>query len=164
MARLGSTRKAMVQSVEAHEVGATPGQAAIAWVSAKGVVPVIGPRTGAQLDDKLAAATLRLTGDQLRRPPASRPALEKRRPLLVLPAAVACSAASKLRRAPAPNRALRGAEAGSPPACPGRRARARRAGSCPSRRSRRRAGRAATGRPLRCRCAPRARAPLARPG
>ncbi|XXT14576.1 aldo/keto reductase [Sorangium sp. So ce429] len=51
----------------AHEIGATPGQVAIAWVSAQGVLPVIGPRTRAQLDDNLAAAALRLTGDQLRR-------------------------------------------------------------------------------------------------
>ncbi|KYF93782.1 hypothetical protein BE17_07195 [Sorangium cellulosum] len=36
-------------------------------MSARGVLPVIGPRTRAQLDDNLAAAALRLTDDQLRR-------------------------------------------------------------------------------------------------
>ncbi|XXU73151.1 hypothetical protein WMF41_41730 [Sorangium sp. So ce1151] len=49
------------------EIGAMHGQVAIAWVGAKGVFPFIGPRTRALLDDDLAAATLRLTGGQLRR-------------------------------------------------------------------------------------------------
>ena len=51
----------------ADEIGANPGQVAIAWVRAKGVLPVIGPRTRAQLDDNLAAATLRLGDEHLRR-------------------------------------------------------------------------------------------------
>jgi aryl-alcohol dehydrogenase-like predicted oxidoreductase len=44
----------------AAEVGATPGQVAIAWVAAKGVFPVIGPRTLAQLEDNLAATSTKL--------------------------------------------------------------------------------------------------------
>lgn len=51
----------------ADELDANPGQVAIAWVKAKGVLPVIGPRTRAQLDDNLAAATLKLSDNQLRR-------------------------------------------------------------------------------------------------
>jgi len=42
------------------ELGANAGQVAIAWVSAKGVLPVIGPRTRAQFDDNLAATTITL--------------------------------------------------------------------------------------------------------
>jgi len=34
-----------------EELGANPGQVAIAWVSAKGVLPVLGPRTRAQFDE-----------------------------------------------------------------------------------------------------------------
>lgn len=51
----------------AQELGANPGQVAIAWVKAKGVLPIIGPRTRAQLDDNLAAARLELSTEQLRR-------------------------------------------------------------------------------------------------
>jgi len=51
----------------ADEIGSNPGQIAIAWVSAKGVLPVIGPRTRAQLDDNLASANLKLSDDNIRR-------------------------------------------------------------------------------------------------
>lgn len=51
----------------ASEIGASPGQVAIAWVSAKGVLPVIGPRTRAQLDENLGAAALTLDEAHLRR-------------------------------------------------------------------------------------------------
>lgn len=51
----------------AEETGATPGQVAIAWVAARGALPVIGPRTRAQLDDNLAAVSLQLTAEQIRR-------------------------------------------------------------------------------------------------
>jgi hypothetical protein len=40
---------------------------AIAWVSAKGAIPIIGPRTRAQLEDNLAAVEVSLSGDQVRR-------------------------------------------------------------------------------------------------
>ena len=52
----------------ADEIGSNPGQIAIAWVSAKGVLPVIGPRTRAQLNDNLASANLKLSDDNIRRP------------------------------------------------------------------------------------------------
>jgi aryl-alcohol dehydrogenase-like predicted oxidoreductase len=51
----------------AREIGSNPGRVAIAWVRAKGVLPIIGPRTRAQLDDNLAAASLSLSSDQIRR-------------------------------------------------------------------------------------------------
>ena len=51
----------------AGETGATPGQVAIAWVVAKRVIPVVGPRTVAQLQDNLAAATIALSADQIAR-------------------------------------------------------------------------------------------------
>jgi len=51
----------------ADEVGASPGQVAIAWALAKGVFPVVGPRTPAQLRDNLAAAALDLDADHVRR-------------------------------------------------------------------------------------------------
>jgi aryl-alcohol dehydrogenase-like predicted oxidoreductase len=51
----------------ARETGSNSGRVAIAWVSAKGALPIIGPRTRAQLDDNVAAADLRLSADQLGR-------------------------------------------------------------------------------------------------
>ncbi|MGV3615604.1 MAG: aldo/keto reductase [Fimbriimonas sp.] len=51
----------------ANEVGANPGQVAIAWVAAKGVIPVIGPRTRAQLDDNLKATAVALDEAQIQR-------------------------------------------------------------------------------------------------
>jgi len=51
----------------ADEIGSNPGQIAIAWVRAKGVLPVIGPRTCVQLEDNLAAARLKLSDDHIRR-------------------------------------------------------------------------------------------------
>ncbi|WP_262271048.1 aldo/keto reductase [Microvirga yunnanensis] len=51
----------------AEDLGVTPGEVAIAWVAAKGALPIIGPRTVAQLESNLAAADLRLTPDQIAR-------------------------------------------------------------------------------------------------
>ena len=51
----------------AEEIGAKPGQVAVAWVKAKGVLPVIGMRTREQLEEQLAAATITLSDDQIRR-------------------------------------------------------------------------------------------------
>lgn len=51
----------------AEEVGAKPGQIAIAWVAAKGVIPVIGPRTLAQLEENLASVEVKLSPDQIER-------------------------------------------------------------------------------------------------
>ncbi len=58
-------KTAIIDALEvvAKEAGATPGQVAIAWVSAKGTIPIIGPRTRAQL----RAVNVKLTGDQVRR-------------------------------------------------------------------------------------------------
>lgn len=53
----------------ADDVGATPGQVALAWVTAKGVILALGPRprTRAQLGENLGAATLALDDESLRR-------------------------------------------------------------------------------------------------
>jgi aryl-alcohol dehydrogenase-like predicted oxidoreductase len=49
----------------AKETGHSPGQIAIAWVLAKGTLPIIGPRTPEQMADNLASADVHLTADQL---------------------------------------------------------------------------------------------------
>jgi len=51
----------------ADEGKSAPGKVAIAWVSAKGVLPILGARTRAQLDENLAACDVRLSEDQIRR-------------------------------------------------------------------------------------------------
>lgn len=51
----------------ADEAGVSPGEIAIAWVAAKGALPIIGPRTVAQLDSNLAAIDLRLSGQHMAR-------------------------------------------------------------------------------------------------
>ncbi len=51
----------------AAEIDAKPGQAALAWARAKGVFPVVGVRTRAQLDDHLRAMSVRLSPEQIRR-------------------------------------------------------------------------------------------------
>lgn len=51
----------------AEELGVTPGQIAIAWVAAKGSLPIIGPRTVEQLTDNLGAVKVRLTAEQIDR-------------------------------------------------------------------------------------------------
>lgn len=51
----------------AEETGHSPGQVAIAWVLAKGTLPIIGPRTAEQLADNLASLEVRLTLAQLER-------------------------------------------------------------------------------------------------
>ncbi|WP_431481138.1 aldo/keto reductase [Pseudomonas thivervalensis] len=48
-----------------EETDHTPGQIAIAWVLAKGTLPIIGPRTSEQMADNLASAEVQLTADQL---------------------------------------------------------------------------------------------------
>jgi aryl-alcohol dehydrogenase-like predicted oxidoreductase len=57
---------AAVTSV-AEEIGAKPGQVAVAWVKAKGVLPVIGTRTWEQLKDHLGALNVMLDEEQVRR-------------------------------------------------------------------------------------------------
>lgn len=51
----------------AEEAGATPGEIAIAWVLAKGVLPILGPRTPDQLAGNLAAADVTLSPEQIAR-------------------------------------------------------------------------------------------------
>lgn len=51
----------------AEEAGVTPGEIAIAWVAAKGSLPIIGPRTLAQLEANLAAASVSLSAEQITR-------------------------------------------------------------------------------------------------
>ncbi|MCA1452402.1 aldo/keto reductase [Bradyrhizobium sp. BRP22] len=51
----------------ARELGVAPGEAAIAWVAAKGTLPIIGPRTIEQLNSNLAAAKVTLSAEQIAR-------------------------------------------------------------------------------------------------
>lgn len=51
----------------ARETDANPGRVAIAWVRAKGVLPIIGPRTAEQAKDNLAAVSVTLSADQVAR-------------------------------------------------------------------------------------------------
>ncbi|MDR5805690.1 MULTISPECIES: aldo/keto reductase [unclassified Caballeronia] len=51
----------------ANELGVSAAQVAIAWVLAKGVLPIIGPRTLKQLDDNLGALAVTLSAEQLAR-------------------------------------------------------------------------------------------------
>jgi aryl-alcohol dehydrogenase-like predicted oxidoreductase len=51
----------------ANEAAVTPGEIAIAWVAAKGSLPIIGPRTLTQLDSNLAAARVVLSPEQIAR-------------------------------------------------------------------------------------------------
>lgn len=51
----------------AGELGVAPGEAAIAWVAAKGTLPIIGPRTIEQLNSNLAAAKINLSAKQIAR-------------------------------------------------------------------------------------------------
>jgi aryl-alcohol dehydrogenase-like predicted oxidoreductase len=51
----------------AAEIGATPGAVAIAWVLAKGVLPILGPRTPQQLAGNLSAAQVTLSAEQVAR-------------------------------------------------------------------------------------------------
>jgi aryl-alcohol dehydrogenase-like predicted oxidoreductase len=51
----------------AKEIGASPGQVAIAWVAAKGSLPIIGPRTGEQLADNLGALKVELSAEHIAR-------------------------------------------------------------------------------------------------
>ncbi len=49
----------------AETTGHTPGQIAIAWVLSKGALPIIGPRTPAQLADNLAATQVSLSAEHV---------------------------------------------------------------------------------------------------
>jgi aryl-alcohol dehydrogenase-like predicted oxidoreductase len=56
----------MVATVGA-ELDASPGQVALAWVRAKGVLPILGARTLRQIEDNLGCIDLRLSGEQIAR-------------------------------------------------------------------------------------------------
>ncbi|WP_274426309.1 aldo/keto reductase [Chelativorans sp. YIM 93263] len=51
----------------AEEAGVTPSEVAIAWVAAKGSLPILGPRTLAQLENNLSAAKVVLSPEQIAR-------------------------------------------------------------------------------------------------
>lgn len=51
----------------AEDAGVTPSEIAIAWVAAKGSLPIIGPRTVAQLENNLAATKVTLSLEQIAR-------------------------------------------------------------------------------------------------
>ncbi|MET0937368.1 MAG: aldo/keto reductase [Luteibacter sp.] len=51
----------------ADELDVTPGEVAIAWVAAKGSLPIIGPRTVEQIKSNLSAADVRLSPEQIER-------------------------------------------------------------------------------------------------
>ncbi|KQO75083.1 aldo/keto reductase [Rhizobium sp. Leaf262] len=51
----------------AEDIGVSPGEVAIAWVAAKGTLPIIGPRTVGQLETNLAAANVELSAGQIAR-------------------------------------------------------------------------------------------------
>jgi aryl-alcohol dehydrogenase-like predicted oxidoreductase len=51
----------------ASDAGVTPAEIAIAWVAAKGSLPIIGPRTVAQLENNLAAAGVALSPEEIAR-------------------------------------------------------------------------------------------------
>jgi aryl-alcohol dehydrogenase-like predicted oxidoreductase len=51
----------------AKETGSNQGRVAIAWTRARGVFPIIGPKTRAQLDDTLASTAVTLSSDQIQR-------------------------------------------------------------------------------------------------
>jgi aryl-alcohol dehydrogenase-like predicted oxidoreductase len=55
-----------VQAI-ARDAGVTPEEVAISWSAAKGVIPIIGPRTAEQLKTNLAAAQLNLSPEQISR-------------------------------------------------------------------------------------------------
>ncbi|MBZ9655408.1 aldo/keto reductase [Phyllobacterium lublinensis] len=58
-----SQRSAIIDEVLAiaTEIGATPSQVGIAWVAARGVTPIIGPKTLEQLRDNMGAVALVLS-------------------------------------------------------------------------------------------------------
>lgn len=51
----------------AQELGVSAGEVAIAWAGTHGAVPIIGPRTPAQLRDNLGALAVNLSEDQIAR-------------------------------------------------------------------------------------------------
>lgn len=56
----GTTRRLAVLNEVAGELGATPNQAVLAWLTAGGIVPIVGVSTVEQLDEAIGAAGLKL--------------------------------------------------------------------------------------------------------
>jgi aryl-alcohol dehydrogenase-like predicted oxidoreductase len=50
-----------------EEIGSNQAAVALAWVSANGLFPILGPRTARQLDDNLRALSVSLSAEQMRR-------------------------------------------------------------------------------------------------
>ena len=48
------------------QIGCSPSAAAIAWLIQKGILPILGPRTQAQLLDNFADATVELDNSHVR--------------------------------------------------------------------------------------------------
>ncbi|WP_343044784.1 aldo/keto reductase [Allomesorhizobium camelthorni] len=51
----------------AEQTGSSPDRVAIAWAGTHGAVPIIGPRSLAQLESNLGAAALTLSAEQIAR-------------------------------------------------------------------------------------------------
>jgi hypothetical protein len=66
---LCADKRAILDTLDAvaKETGATAGQVAIAWISAHGIIPILGARTKEQLEDNLAASDVHLSPDQILR-------------------------------------------------------------------------------------------------
>ena len=64
-----ATTKTIIDQLEviATEVGANPGQVALAWALTKNAFPIVGARTLAHLNDTLEALDVRLCHDQIER-------------------------------------------------------------------------------------------------
>ena len=60
----GTTARLAALADVASEVGAKPGQVVLAWLLARGVRPIIGASSVAQLDEAIDAAAITLTDDQ----------------------------------------------------------------------------------------------------
>ena len=62
-------RTAILDTLQAvaEETGTNSGQVAIAWIGGRGIIPIIGPRNRAQLDDNLGATRVVLSAEQRQR-------------------------------------------------------------------------------------------------
>ncbi|MEU9884918.1 aldo/keto reductase [Sphaerisporangium sp. NPDC051011] len=60
----GTTRRLAVLREVAGELGATPNQVVIAWLTAQGIVPIVGASTLAQVDELLGARDVKLDDGQ----------------------------------------------------------------------------------------------------
>ncbi len=56
-----------VLSVVARDIGASTSQVALAWVRAKGALPILGARTVAQIEDNLGCVDVQLSPEQMNR-------------------------------------------------------------------------------------------------